>query len=207
MDDYNYIYDFARFIKNKKIKDDLSFMVYANDFIRKYFASFYKTITREQLHHLIYDTNNKFYEPITEHSITDFKGNGSARCSEYAAMFQNLLSVFGYDSIYIHGELDDDKEKRSCHAYNITIIDDTFSIVDLALPMNCIDYSKRTQKSYPYIFCLDGFDEDDLDCFLLGEKELELDDLEAHIINNQCYTFSKTKKRVYRVDQLNFNEQ
>ena len=202
MNDYNYIYEFAKYIKSKNVVNDLSFMVYVYDFIYKYFSTITKPITREQLHHLIYDNNNKFYKPINEHNITDFKGNGSAKCSEYAAMFQNILSVFGYDTIYIHGELDDSEEKHSCHAFNMTVIDDMYSIVDLALPINCIDYNKRMQKRYPYIFCLDDFSEDDLDDFLLGDKELVLDDLEAQIINNQCYTFSKTKKRVYRVDQL-----
>jgi len=207
MNDYNYLYEFARYIKDKKVVNDLTFLVHVNDFIYKYFSTINQPISREQLHHLIYDNNDKFYKPSKEHNITDFKGNGSAKCSEYAALFQNILSVFGYDTIYIHGELDDVEEKNSCHAFNLAVIDNKYSIVDLALPINCIDYNKRTQRRYPYIYCLDGFSEDNLDEFLLGEKELVLDDLEAQIINNQCYTFSKEKKRVYRVDQLHMYDE
>lgn len=207
MNDYNYIYDFAKYIKNKKIKDDVTFMFYVNDFIYNYFFSIHESLDRDQLHHLIYDTNYKFFEPTKEHNITDFKGTGAAKCSEYAAMFQNILSVFGYDTIYIHGELDDETEKHSCHAYNITVVDDEYSIVDLALPINCIDYAKKIQRRYPYIYSLDGFTEDNLDSFLLGDNELVLDDLEAQIINNQLFTFGKTRKRVYRVDQMHFDNE
>ena len=208
IDDYNYLYEFAKYIKNKRIVNDLTFMVNVHEFIYKYFNTLNEPITREQLHHLIYNVNDMFYEPFKEHNITDFKGNGSAKCSEYAAMFQNILSVFGYDTVYIHGELDDDEEKHSCHAFNMTVIDDEYSLVDISMPIACYNYSNKAKKRYPYIYCLDGFSEDDLDEFLLGEKELVVDDLEAQIMNDQCYTFCKTKKRVYRVDQLHmFDEE
>lgn len=200
--DNSYLYEFAKYLKDKKIKNDITFIVYVTDFIRKYFSTLYNPIDRDQLHHLIYDANNLLYEPIKEHSIIDFKGKGAALCSEYSALFQNILSAFGYESIYIHGEIDHNGESNLCHAFNIITMDDKYTIVDPSVTINCIDYNKKVQKIYPYIYELDDYNDEDLNNFLLGDYSLELEDLEAQIINDQCYTFSKTKKRVYRVDQL-----
>lgn len=117
-------------------------------------------------------------------------------CSEYAALLQNLLSVFGYQTIYIHGEVDNEDHKNTRHAYNL-------SIIDISLPIMCYDYKKGSNKgNFPYICCLDDFNNDKLNEFLSGEKELELDELRTQIINNEIYTFGKPKQRVYKIDKL-----
>ena len=200
MNDYNYIYDFAKYIKNKNVKNDFSFLIHAHDFIYNYFFTIYNTVTREQLHHLIYD------KPTNEHNITDFKGNNSAQCSEYAAMLQNILSVFGYETVYIHGELDEGEEKNVNHAFNLAVMDNNYSIVDIAIPTNCYDHNNRIKRRYPYLYEMDNFDENDLENFLSGETDVYLNDLESHIINNECYSFCKVKKRVYRTDQMIFDD-
>ena len=205
MNDYNYIYDFAKYIKNKKINNDLSFLILAYDFIFNYFFTIYNTIDRNQLHHLIYNDKGVLFNPTKEHNITDFKGNNAAQCSEYAAMLQNILSVFGYESFYIHGEVDDYKEKNCAHAYNLGIIENEFAIVDISMPINCFNESLKLKRRYPYVFCIDNFDENNLENFLSGDEEIELDDIEAHIINNECYTFALNKKRVYRIDAMDFD--
>ena len=146
------------------------------------------------------------YKPTNEHSITDFKGKNSAQCSEYAAMLQNILSVFGYETVYIHGELDEGEEKNVSHAFNLAVMDNTYSIVDIAIPTNCYDHNNRIKRRYPYLYEMDNFDENDLENFLSGETDVYLNDLESHIINNECYSFCKVKKRVYRTDQMIFED-
>lgn len=206
IDNYDYIYDFLKYIKGKKISNDFSFIVTVYEFLRKYFLTINKYLSREQIHHLIYNSNNIFYPPIKEHSITDFKNNGAAECSEFAALFQNILSVFGYESIYIHGEVDDFEKKNSSHAYNLSIANNEFTLVDTSMPIVCYNHDERTKIPYPFVYTMNNFNEKGLEDFLLGNKEIELEDLEAHIINKHCYTFCKTKKRVYRVDQMTFDD-
>ena len=199
MNDYSYLYEFAKYIKDKEISDDVNFISHVHNFIHKYFSSFSRSIDRERLHHLIYDTNGKFHKPVKEHNISDFKGNGSAMCSEYSALVQNILSVFGYQTAYIHGEIDNDTEKNCCHAYNLAVIDNSYTIIDSSIPMNCYDVNNNKSK-FPFVFCMYDFDENNLEQFLSGDVEIELDDLDAYTINNNYYTFSNNKKRVYRAE-------
>ena len=205
INDYNYIYDFAKYIKNKKINNDLSFLIKVHDFIYDYFFTIYNTIDREQLHQLIYDVNGNFYKPNKEHNLTDFKRNNSAKCSEYASMLQNIMSTFGYEIVYMHGEVDDHKEKKVSHAFNLGVIENEYSIIDISMPINCFDENLNIRKRFPYVCCMNKFNENNLERFLIGEEEVELDDLEAHIINKECYSFPMTRKRVYRVDSLEFD--
>ena len=205
LNDYNYLYDFANYIKNKKIINDISFLAYVHKFVYKYFSTFNKYIDRESLHHLILDSNEKFYKPIKEHNITDFKNRGAAMCSEYSALVQNILSVFGYQTTYIHGEIDKDNEKQCCHAFNLAVIDNMYSIIDSSIPIECFDIHNNS-KTFPFIFCLNDFDDDDLEDFLLGNKELLLEDMDVYEDNNDYYTFGNNKQRVYRTDNTIFDE-
>ena len=199
LDNYSYLYEFAKYIKDKKVVGDYSFLFYVYRFINNYYSTLNEPLHRENMHHLIYNTDGIFYKPIKEHSITDFKGNGSAMCSEYSAMFQNILSVFGYESIYIHGEYGK-SNSGICHAFNMIIIDDAYTLADLSIPIEYYDFCNSDKRKLPFLISMTDLTDEELDIFLSGESELELDDLEAYLINNEVYTFSKTNKRIYRAD-------
>lgn len=205
MNDYNYLYEFANYIKDKEVPDDITFLAHVHKFVHSYFSTFNKTIDREDLHHLIYDANGMLYKPIKEHNITDFKHKGAAMCSEFSSLFQNILSLFGYQSTYIHGEVDKDKDKGCCHAFNLAVVDNMYTIIDSSIPVDCYD-EHNNLTLFPFIYCMEDFSEEDLEDFLMGDKELLLEDMEAYKCNNEYYVFGNNKQRVYRTDSTILEE-
>ena len=114
----DYLYEFKEYIKDKNINSDIDFIYYVYSFIRNYFYSLTNYIDRDNLHKLIIKNNNTYYNPIKEHSLSDFKNNNSAKCSEYSAILQNILSIYDYETIFLAGTLN-----KEGHAYNIAILD------------------------------------------------------------------------------------
>ena len=197
INDKNYLYNFAKFIKDKKISNDsdLIFLVYS--YIKDYFYSFNK-IDRDELHRLIYKNDKLFYKPTNEHSILDFKEKGAAKCTEYSALLQNILSTFGYSIIYLTGSLIGEDN----HAFNIAIIDNEYHLIDFSIPVNCFDINCNFIKKIPYMYELKDFTNEDLDEMIYSNKVLELDDFECHLINGNYYNFPKVKKRKYKVENM-----
>lgn len=200
MNDKEYIYDFAKYIKEKKVKNDMEFLFYLYFYINNYFDTLYKVIDRDDLHKSILKNDKVYYETTSEHNITDFKKNGSAKCSEYAAMVQNILSTFGYNSIYLFGKLVEEED----HAFNIAIVDNKYHLLDFSYAAKCYDVNCNYIKKVPYIYELDGFDNNDLEDMLYTDRALDLCDLEFHMINDKYYSFSTTNNRLYKVRKMNF---
>ena len=91
---------------------------------------------RMEMHKLLFKNEYQFFEPQREHSIKDFYKTGSARCTEYAVIANNLLSVLKIPISYFM-----DKD----HAYNVLFVEKEEDIYDSYI----LDYSFCvTMKDY-----------------------------------------------------------
>lgn len=172
IDDFSYIYEFAKFIKDKKIANVFNIIAYAYIFLRKYYDNSLIPMDRNEMHNLIYRNERDFFEPIIEHSNRDFKGNGSAECTEFSSAMNNLLSIFGIDVMYI---------QDTYHAYNLVALPNEFEIgkfdyyiIDTTIRVACYDIDSTCYSEEAYIQLIDDFDEEKLAEFLRGNNPIQV---------------------------------
>lgn len=198
MDDDKYIYEFARYIKNKKIDNDTKFLFHVFTFINNYFFNDrFNKKDRLKMHKPIYKNNVAYYDVIREHSILDFKGNCSAKCTEIAALLSNIASVFGYDCVYMMGSLNGDDYN---HAFNILGIDDISYLVDMSEAVLCYDINGNVVGKAPFMSDLEDFDNEELHDFILSLDSLVLNNYELLKINNKLFSIESDDLRVYKVE-------
>ena len=194
IDDFSYIHEFAEFIKDKKIENYFNIIAYAYIFLRNYFDNNLIPIDRNQMHNLIYKNDKDFFVPIMEHSNRDFKGNGSAQCTEFSSAMSNILSIFGIDVMYI---------QDTYHAYNLVALPSEFEvgkfdyyIVDSTIRVACYDIDSSYYSEEAYIQYIDGFNEEKLVEFLSGNNPIQVN--KFYLVNDglnyiRMY-FNKTEK-------------
>ena len=129
VDDDSYIYDFIKLIKEWEIEDTFDIITLINGFTKRLFEKLVDPQRRMQMHKLLLKEDYVFFEPIKEHSIKDFYYNGSAQCTEYALIANNLLNVLGIPTYYC---LD------KTHAFNVMFLENEKDDYDGYL----LDYSE-----------------------------------------------------------------
>ena len=196
INDDSYLEEFIKYIKDRNIESDCELILYVSSFIKKYFHNWNKNIDREKMYNSILKDNFMFYEPIKEHSIVDFKGKGAAMCSEYSALGQNILSLFGYDIDYIFGSLNNDDVN---HVYNMININNKYYLLDFSKGTILYNYDGRIIKSLPFIAELSNFNSEMYDDFIEGDSFIELDNYETYKFGDYCLEFSTFDKRVYKL--------
>ena len=208
IDDDSYIYEFFKYIKEEQpeIEDEFDMMVYVSEFLEEMFSKNINPMEREQINKMIYKDNFLFHDRVREHSIKDLYGNGSALCTEYALVGQNILSVLGFDMVYAM-DLN--------HAYNIYIpnpsieedqMEDVAYIVDFSNWIPCLDYNFELKTTSPFFGKIDCKKED-LEAFFKGKIKLKFKDYFLYSINGNIIEMEyNNKERMYGVD-YNFEEE
>ncbi len=195
IDDTEYIYQFMHYIKDKRIEDDYTLIRYAFDYTMSYLG-YMPLKERDEINKLIYKTYSNCYMPIKEHSITDFKGNGSGECSEISAILENILSMFNYDVFYLFGET----HIGEAHAFNmIKIKDDDYMLIDGAQFAYCYDLENKCRRKSPYIARMEGFTDDDYKDFLYEKGMIETPDCYFTHFNKGYIPFEQKTKRRYKI--------
>lgn len=183
IDDFSYIYEFAKFIKTQDVKDeyDLIPLVYA--FLRDYYDNILNPKNRRNLHKLILKDEYFSFIPTKEHSNADFINTNAALCSEFASAAQNILNVMGIYSIYIQ-DFD--------HAYNIICLQDKniidYYIFDCAKRMVAYNLSDNNYSETPFIEYIKDFDEEQLYELLQSKRKVKA----------QLYTILKVGNKYFR---------
>lgn len=129
VDDDSYVYTFIKLIKEWEIEDAFDIVSLINGFSKRLFEKLVDPQRRMQMHKLLLKEDYVFFEPTKEHSIKDFYGNGSAQCTEYALIANNLLNVLGIPTYYCM-----DKS----HAFNVMFLENDKEDYDGYL----LDYSE-----------------------------------------------------------------
>ena len=150
LDDFTYLYDFVRYIKNKEINNIGNLVEYVYIFICDYFEKLINPVDRDRLFQLILENEKSYFKPIKEHSIKDFYHNGAALCSEYSAVAQNILAFMNIDTLYL---------LNTNHVYNIIGFEGKNYLVDFSLPVSVFDIHLQFIKALPFFLEIEGCDE------------------------------------------------
>ena len=192
LDDESYIVDFFRFLRNQDINDDYDIFIAIGNFLNDYFNNGCDAITRKELHSLFLNIDGSLFPPIKEHSITDFYGNGSALCSEYSALAQNILSVLGYNVIYM---------LNKTHAYNVVVFESQNEyralIIDFLVGVRVFDHNFKCTKVYPFIQEIPNLSYEMLDEFINFGRKIILQDYFLQEINGFCFKHFTDQIREY----------
>lgn len=194
-DDDSYIYEFFKYIKDKEVESDYDIIVEVNSFLRKKLGKYFNPVDKEQLNKLLYKTDDLFFRPVKEHSIKDYYNNGSALCSEYALMAQNILSALGLEVMMFadYG-----------HTYNIYVEHEGeysgIYVLDFSNWVEVVDINFNLIGVLPYYEKIEGADSDLIDKVVNEGKRIILPDYYFYFINGNMYKMVKNKNRDYGTD-------
>ena len=207
MDDQDYLIDFCRYIQQKDIIDEYELLGYMRDFLKKYFGIF-EVVNRDNMHSMLLDTDLNPYPLIQEHSIRDFKGKGNALCSEYAAMAQNLMQLFGLDSAILIGKFHVDGKEPGPHSFNIVSLEDEetgirgHAVVDFINPVKVYDLSFAEAGAEPFIAPIPGYDDTFIDRFIRGEANLCFSDYAYYILGDNMIKLILSRSKSYEFNDV-----
>ena len=162
MKDYEMYINFFKSLKKQNIepeKFDLNYLVNViYSYVVKYFQSEKEilkdpniSIMRDQivmnyLESIAKDPNDdeEWIKNKNKLTISVFKGQGVAMCSERAALAQNLLSLFGIES-YFCGGMVTKNELENCdgHAFNFIKFDGKNYVLDFSLPVYLCEENEK----------------------------------------------------------------
>ena len=194
LDDEKYVYDFVKYIKKYDIEDELDAIFIVNNFLIEYFDGMIKPKKREKMHNLILKNENIFFEPIKEHSIKDFYHNGSAQCTEYATVANNLLSIL---KIPVSCFFD------SSHAYNVMFIENGEEFDSYVLDYSeCVFiYNEKLEciGRFPFFKKIENGNKEFIERVVNDYEKIEFEDYNMIKINNSYYESKLGKHRIYGV--------
>ncbi len=190
IDDNSYLYEFSKFIKEKEIDTDEDFILYVYDFLNKYLGNILNKKQRKDIHKLIYKNENVFYKPIKEHSNKDFIGTGGAMCTEYATLAQNILTLYGFDMMYLM----DDK-----HAYNLIFLNEKVHLLDLSMCVVVLDEHHNEIGTLPFLEEIENYSNELLKRVIYGDEKFILNQYFDIYINDRLFKFTISEKREYGV--------
>lgn len=204
MDSEDYLYDFCDYISQEEVSDIYDLLDHILYFLRNYFG-FIKRQDRETMFCLLQDHNGEYLDSIKEHGISWFKGKGNAMCSEYAAMAENLLTLFGIDSYIVIGyEQTKDKEDGEYHAYNLISFEEdgeeTNALIDFANFVKVLDVNFRKIGEAPFIAYLDVLDEEFVRELVYQDRHLTFEDYDYYILGDSMIQIGYDRTRDYFVN-------
>ena len=180
VDDEEYVYEFCKSIKEADVRSDEELLEFILVFLNGYLGG-NGNQTRAEMFQLIMKPDCTYYDSIREHKLSDFKGKGNALCTEYAIMANNILTVFGFDSTIVLGELKIGDNEAQDHAFNIvSYTDNEYNrndmLVDFSASIDVYDFSYNRIGDVPYIIDLADVDDNFFERFYYNEKHLRFDD-------------------------------
>lgn len=153
METTDFFYEFAHFIKKHNISSTGSLLFNIEYFINKYFG-----YSSENSRSVIFNdiafqsttTDEEYFQALQNNKIGDLKGKGAAQCTEKAAIAQQLLSLFGFESYYCMGCVDLNN-RQEAHSFNIVKKGNGYAIVDYSLPVTLFNQDGSVKAFYPFV--------------------------------------------------------
>jgi len=112
-------------------------------------------------------TDDEFWKNLDNSEIGDFKGKNVAMCTERAALAQNLLTLFDFNSYYCMGVVKSG-DRLEDHCFNIVEAKDEYRIVDTSMPIK----KKTDQGKLIYKPFIGAIDKKNIDMVLAENKPL-----------------------------------
>lgn len=180
VDDDEYVYEFCKFIKDADVRSNEELFEFILFYLNDYFGE-RGNQTREEMFQLIMKADHTYYDSVIGHKLSDFKGKGNAVCTEYAVMANNILTVFGFDSTIVLGQLKIGMKDVQDHAFNIVSYTDSEynrkdMLVDFSSSSDVYDFNYNKIGDVPYTIDLTYLDDDFFEKFYYMQKHLYFDD-------------------------------
>lgn len=144
--DTGYLYEAVSFLQDNKEKIDNQLKLFDSieGFLNSYFGIPDAMVgdNRVNLIEKKIDwgtTDEEAFAASEKIDISIFKGEHVAMCAEHAAMAQNILSLFGYETYYINGNANIDGKSEG-HAFNV--------LSDNSGQKNVVDFSITSTLEY-----------------------------------------------------------
>ena len=190
LNDNSYLYEFSKYIKDKEVNDETDFIMYVFTFLNEYLGNIFNSKKRNDIHKLIYRNDNSFYEPTKEHSNSDFINTSGAMCTEYASLAQNILTVYGFDMMYLMTDK---------HAYNLICLDEKIHILDLSICIPIYNSNNEIIGKLPFLEEIEDYSNDKLKRVIYGEETFILNEYFDVYINDRLFKFTTNDTREYGV--------
>lgn len=134
----DFYYEFARYIRKINIRDNGGLVKYIENFINIYFGindkvGDFRCDYFDKICFQTTTTDDEYFKKLDSLEIGDLKGQKVAMCTEKAALAQNLLSLFGFETYYCIG-LINNNGKEEPHAFNIAKAQKNYRILDYSIP-------------------------------------------------------------------------
>lgn len=144
----DFYYDFARQLRKNKIQNRNQLISFVETYINSYFGMNRPgEDKREQvLNDVAFQTTNsddEYFEKLENNEIGSLKGMNVAMCTERAAMAQNLLSLYGFETCYCMGCFDNNGHQEG-HCFNIAKAKNSYILLDYSVPVIKIDNDRVT---------------------------------------------------------------
>ncbi len=195
LDDESYVLMFYKFLRELNIKNEEDIIMAAHYFLRALFRSDFTLSARDrrEINKALYQPNGMLFTPVREHSIKDFYGNGSAECTEFASVGENLLCALGFNAIYVQ-----DKG----HAYNLVVYgnkEQTY-VVDFANWVEYYDEKYRIIDTYPFYERIEGDGIEKITKMANEGEKLVFRDYFYYEVGGKALKVPSKKTREYSVD-------
>lgn len=197
METTDYFYEFAKYIwKTERIKTQQNFMTSLLYFLNQYFGiehtdkDYRSNVFWNKVQNITDD--DEFFAMMDKNKIGDLKGLGVAQCTERAAVAQNLLSLFGFETYYCFGGVKHDG-KAEGHAYNVVKGSKNYYLIDYSVPVK-IFYDNCAVYNVPYQIVIP---EDKVEGFFNNQETIELPDYDFVQLKNGFDRVEKNDNRYY----------
>ncbi len=196
----DYLYDFCHYISKQEIVDDFDFFLHVLKFMNQYFGLI-KQKEREDIYKSIIDKNTSPLDLKQEHEFSWIKGTGSAMCTEYALLAQNILELFDISSYMMIGNIFQSGTSEN-HAFNIIPYTDEDGkpitlIIDFANQVCIYDMNFNIEKRAPYIGKIEEPVHKVIEEMVEEDKRIELADYDFYRIGNTLIKMKYKTNRVY----------
>jgi len=166
LNNYDYLVEFFKYIREKNVKSKSDLIKYMSSFMDNYFGE-YKGI----------DKRADFLRTKEGTATIDmFKKTGLAACSERAAIANNILTMIGFDSFFLTGEINGEQ-----HAFNAILTSNNhLTLIDTTHCSGLYDKDNNLIGTATYFYNL-GTINNISSSYITGYEPLELQDSIARI--------------------------
>jgi hypothetical protein len=192
MGDESYLYEFAKFVQGMEFYDNVVYFIKAVDrFIHGYFDNRFLKIDREELHKLLEGVDGRKLGPVKEHLLSDFRGKGAAVCTEYSAMAQNIMTIFGLKTEMLMGRR---------HAYNMLFENGEVSVVDFTDHVKIYDIKYNLLEEIPFVVSIGEYDPVKYYEFIYGNRQLVIGNYDVVRFSSFDCVVEDELDRIYNAD-------
>lgn len=199
----DYFYEFAKYIRNKNIQNMNAVIKEIQTYIIYYFGINDAIDRRDGFlidkSYLNTTTDEEMWAAIENFNIGDFKKQNIAQCTERSALAQNLLSLFGIESYYCYGCLNNNG-KIEPHCFNIAKAKDSYMILDYSVPVPVV----KNGKVYDQAPFQEKIELDEIDDVLNNSSIREFVDYEYLNSDGKIIKVPVNATRTYVVSETSF---